>query len=354
MKLPSFKAILPVLIGLLIWVLPVPDGLTVEAWRYFAIFVGVVAALILEPIPAAAAGFIGVTLAAALLLVPTPAPQPPAKPAEPAKAAAPAPTAPDKPAAEAAKPAAETVKPAAPAAAAAPTQTAAATAEPGKTPAAPAAAPAKPAEEPKPAPKIKPGDVVRWALSGFSNGTVWLIFIAFMFAMGYERTRLGKRIALLLVKGLGKKTLGLGYAVAFADLILAPFTPSNTARSGGTIFPIIENIPPLYGSSPDNEPRKIGGYLMWTALATTCVTSSTFITALAPNLLALELTAKTAKLTFDWMEWFKSFLPVGLILFAITPYLTYKFYPPTLKASAEVSEWAAAELAKMGRMSGKE
>ena len=29
------------------------------------------------------------------------------------------------------------------------------------------------------------------------------------------------------------------------------FTPSNTARSGGTIYPIIANLPPLYGSKPN-------------------------------------------------------------------------------------------------------
>ena len=54
-----------------------------------------------------------------------------------------------------------------------------------------------------------------------------------MFAMGYEKTGLGRRIVLLLVKAMGRKTLTLGYAVATADLILAPFTSSNTARSSG-------------------------------------------------------------------------------------------------------------------------
>ncbi|HKN09978.1 MAG TPA: SLC13 family permease, partial [Pseudomonadota bacterium] len=91
-----------------------------------------------------------------------------------------------------------------------------------------------------------PVEAIRWALSGFSNTTVWLIFGAFMFALGYEKTGLGRRIALVLVKALGRKTLTLGYAVMGADLILAPFTPSNTARSGGTIFPVIKNLPPLY------------------------------------------------------------------------------------------------------------
>src|SRR6187549_4162299 len=57
-----------------------------------------------------------------------------------------------------------------------------------------------------------------WALSGFSNTTVWLIFGAFMFALGYEKTGLGRRIALLLVKAMGRKTLTLGYAVMIADL----------------------------------------------------------------------------------------------------------------------------------------
>src|SRR5678815_1161511 len=78
----------------------------------------------------------------------------------------------------------------------------------------------------------KPGfDAARaslgWALSGFSNTTVWLIFGAFMFALGYEKTGLGKRISLMLVEKMGRHTLTLGYAVVIADTILAPFTPSS-------------------------------------------------------------------------------------------------------------------------------
>jgi L-tartrate/succinate antiporter len=271
MKSLIWKAILPLLLGVIIALLPTPQGLTVTAWYYFAIFAAVILALILEPMPAAAIGFIGVFLVAVLGL----------------------------------------------------------------------AGP-------------KPSDSIRWALSGFSNTTVWLIFGAFMFALGYEKTGLGRRIALVLVEFLGKRTLGLGYAVAFSDLILAPFTPSNTARSAGTIFPIIRNIPGLYGSAPGETSRKIGAYIMWTAFATTCVTSSMFITALAPNLLALELVNKTAKISISWTEWFLGFLPVGIILFSVLPYLIYKIYPPEIKASTEVQAWATGELGKMGKFTRKE
>ncbi len=141
-----------------------------------------------------------------------------------------------------------------------------------------------------------PAEGLRWALSGFSNSTVWLIYAASLFALGYEVTGLGRRIALMLVHKLGSKTLGLGYAIALSDLVLAPFTSSNTARAS-SVFPIVSNIPPLYGSSPTENPRKIGSYIMWIAFATQCVTSSMFLTALAPNVLAVELSARSRRST---------------------------------------------------------
>jgi L-tartrate/succinate antiporter len=197
--------------------------------------------------------------------------------------------------------------------------------------------------------------ILSWGLSGFANTTVWLIFGAFMFALGYEKTGLGRRIALLLVKAMGRKTLTLGYAVTISDLLLAPFTPSNTARSGGTIYPVIRNLPALYDSKP-NDPsmRRMGSYLMWVALAATCVTSSMFLTGLAPNLLAVELVRKTAQIEFTWVGWFMAFAPVGILLLVLVPLLVYWIYPPEVKEGAEVPAWAAKELDKMGPLTQRE
>lgn len=328
-------ALAPLIVAGLVWMLPVPAGLEAYAWQYFAIFAGVVVALITEPVPAAMAGLVGVTLAASLNLVPVQAPA--TKPAAPAKA-------------ETAKPA-ETAKAEAPKVETRPAESAAPAVskpEASKPDAAKAAEPAKAPARPKPA------DAIKWALTGFADSTVWLIFIAFMFAKGYEKTGLGRRISLALVRWLGKSSLGLGYATACADLALAPFMPSNTARSGGTVYPIIKNIPVLYGSTPENEPRKLGAYLMWTALATTTVTSSMFLTGLAPNLLALSLVQKTAGITITWTEWFLAFAPVGVPLFLVTPWLAYVLYPPTLKRSDDAPAWAGEELAKLGPLSSKE
>src|ERR1700747_3502025 len=51
---------------------------------------------------------------------------------------------------------------------------------------------------------------LNWALSGYSNSTVWLIFGAFILALAYSSTGLGHRLALVIIKRMGKSTLLLG------------------------------------------------------------------------------------------------------------------------------------------------
>ena len=200
-----------------------------------------------------------------------------------------------------------------------------------------------------------PAKSLRWMLSGFAESTVWLVVGAFVFAIGYRKSRLGRRIALGLVRGLGRNTLGLGYAVALADFALAPATPSNTARSGGVLYPILSNIPRIYGSEPGTPSAKlIGSYVMWTAFAATGVTSSLFLTALAPNGAALAIAKRTVGLDVSWGQWFIGFAPLGLLLMAVVPLLAYAVCRPQIKASPEISAWAAQELATMGPMSRAE
>jgi L-tartrate/succinate antiporter len=280
----SWKALAPVLVAVAIAIIPAPEGLAPHAWYFFALFAGVIVGLMLEPLPGAAIGLIGVVLVTLL------APYVLFAPAELAK------------------------------------------------------------------PGFKAANAsLAWALSGFSNSTVWLIFAAFMFALGYEKTGLGRRIALALVKWMGKRTLTLGYAVTFADLLLAPFTPSNTARSAGTVFPVIRNLPALYQSEPnDPSSRRIGGYLMWVAIAATSITSSMFVTALAPNLLAIEMANKTAKVAISWTDWFVAFAPVGIVLLLVLPLVAYFVYPPQVKSGEEVPKWAKSELGKLGSLTTRE
>lgn len=88
-------------------------------------------------------------------------------------------------------------------------------------------------------------------LSGYSSGTTWLVFSAFTLSAAFVTTGLGKRIAYLLIGKIGNTTLGLGYVTVFLDLVLAPATPSNTARAGGIVLPIINSVAVALGSEPE-------------------------------------------------------------------------------------------------------
>lgn len=187
-----------------------------------------------------------------------------------------------------------------------------------------------------------------WAVSGFSNSVIWLIFAAFMFGTGYEKTGLGRRIALMLVKKMGHRTLFLGYAVMFSELILAPVTPSNSARGAGIIYPIIRNLPPLYNSQPNSaSSRSIGSYIMWMGIVADCVTSAIFLTAMAPNLLLIGLMKGASHTALSWGDWFLGMLPLSILLVLIVPWLAYLLYPPVLKSGDQVPLWADTELKAM-------
>ena len=200
-----------------------------------------------------------------------------------------------------------------------------------------------------------PAQSAQWALSGFGNATVWLIFAGYMFTLGYTQTGLGKRIALHLVRLLGHRTLGLGYAVALADLALAPFTASATARSAGTIYPVIRHIPELYDSRPDDgTARRLGAYLLYTALASELRHQQHVHHRARAEHAGDQRHRQTAGVTVSWLDWFVGFAPVGIVLLVVVPLLLYMIYPPEIRTAPEAPRWAAEQLASMGPMTRQE
>ncbi len=79
-----------------------------------------------------------------------------------------------------------------------------------------------------------------------------------------------------------------------------------------------------------------------------------FLTALAPNLLAVDLIAKSTGHAISWGEWAKVMIPLMVPLFLLTPWLAYVIYPPTQKKSPEAPAWASEELKKLGPITFKE
>ncbi|AXV41297.1 sodium:sulfate symporter family protein [Staphylococcus sp. M0911] len=193
---------------------------------------------------------------------------------------------------------------------------------------------------------------IKAAVQGFGNNSIWLIAMAFFISRGFVKTGLGRRIALQFVKLFGKKTLGLAYSLVGVDLILAPATPSNTARAGGIMFPIIKSLSESFGSSPkDGTERKMGAFLIFTEFQGNLITAAMFLTAMAGNPLAQNLAEKTAHVHITWMNWFLAALVPGLVSLIVVPFIIYKMYPPTVKETPNAKQWAENELANMGPIS---
>ena len=192
------------------------------------------------------------------------------------------------------------------------------------------------------------------ALAGFANTTVWLIVAAFLVARGFIITGLGRRIAYHFIRAFGRKTLGLAYAIEASDLVISPATPSNTARAGGILYPIVRSLCSTFGSEPGDTSRKIGSYLMKMEYQGVVVTSAMFMTSCAINPLVVELAKKTANVSLSWGTWALAAIVPGLISLIIVPYLLYKLYPPEIKETPQASQLAHTELEKMGPLSRRE
>ncbi len=200
----------------------------------------------------------------------------------------------------------------------------------------------------------KPAAALADALSGFSNSLIWLIGISIMISISLTKTGLGARIGYHLIALFGKRTLGIAYALAFTETILAPVTPSNTARGGGIIHPIMKSVADSFGSKPEKgSTEKIGRYLALVNYNTNPITSAMFITATAPNPLIVSLIAAGTALSFElsWTTWaIAAFVP-GIVSLLLMPLVIYFMYKPEITKTPDAPDFAKAELAKLGPLS---
>lgn len=190
-------------------------------------------------------------------------------------------------------------------------------------------------------------------LLGYQSGTTWLIFTAFTLSSAFVITGLGKRIAYYMIGWIGNTTLRLGYVTVFLDLLLSPATPSNTARAGGIVFPIINSVAVALGSDPEKSPKLAGRYLLLNVYMTVKTTSYLFLTAMAPNALALSIMEPVLGFKVNWIEWFLAASVPGLLCLFLIPLICYFIAKPELK-HVDNKNIAKKGLEELGPMSMRE
>ncbi|MDO4658025.1 DASS family sodium-coupled anion symporter [Kingella sp. (in: b-proteobacteria)] len=282
MGFKPIPAAVAVVLTLILWFIPAPEGVAPNAWHLLALFIGVIAGIIGKAMPIGAMAVLAMTIVA-LLQVTVPEMGADGKPIK-------------NPSAQAAKD----------------------------------------------------------ALSSLNSTLIWMIGIAIMISRGLLKTGLGTRIGYLFLSIFGKKTIGVAYSLALCDLLIAPVTPSNTARGGAIVHPIMKAIAASFDSDPEKGTQnKIGRYLALVNYHANIISCLIFVTATAPNPLAVDLIAKAtdSKIHLSWGTWFTAMVVPGLVAMAVMPIILFFLYKPEITSTPDAPEMARTKLKEMGPMS---
>ena len=192
------------------------------------------------------------------------------------------------------------------------------------------------------------------ALAGYGNTTVWLVVAAFLIAGVVVRTGFGRRLALMLVSRFGKSILGLGYSLCGAEFLLGPVVPSNTARGGGILAPIMRSLAEALDSHPDQQPERAGTYLTLVGAHANLITAAMFLTGMAANPLVAAAAKDIFDIEFGWGTWALGALVPGLVGLALLPPFIYFLAKPALTDTRAAQEVGRKELQEMGRWNRSE
>jgi DASS family divalent anion:Na+ symporter len=192
------------------------------------------------------------------------------------------------------------------------------------------------------------------ALRGYADPIVWLVLAAFFISRGMIKTGLGRRIALLFIRAIGRRSLGLGYALVGTDMLLASVIPSNGARAGGIILPIAKSIAETYDSKPGATAERLGAFLMTLIYQCDVIICATFLTGQASNVLIAKFAKQVAGIDLTYGRWLLGAIVPALISLAVVPQLLFRLYPPEIKHTPAAAEFANAELERMGPASREE
>ena len=192
---------------------------------------------------------------------------------------------------------------------------------------------------------------VNQALIGFSKPTVWLVVSAFFIATAFVKTGLGKRMAYVFIAYFGKTKIGLSYGLIMVEFILSTLIPSNTARGGGVVYPIVQSIATGFNSHPKDESRyKIGAYLMLLCFQANTITSGIFMTALVGNPLSAQI-AQGFGIELNLITWAKAAVIPGVACLLVLPLVLLKVCPPQINSTVQIATDTKKKLKDLGGLS---
>jgi DASS family divalent anion:Na+ symporter len=191
------------------------------------------------------------------------------------------------------------------------------------------------------------------AYSGFANGTILLIVVAFLVANAVVKCGLSARAGHWMVSRFGRSTLGLSYSIFVLDAVIAPAFPSNTARSG-VLYPLAFSLADAAGARTNRpERQRLGAFLMYSGIASLSVSSALWLTAMAANPLGTEI-ARGMGIEIGFGRWLLAAAVPTICAMALLPVVLYRIIGPEVRATPDAPAAARKALASLGPLTSQE
>lgn len=193
--------------------------------------------------------------------------------------------------------------------------------------------------------------VVRFqtAFAGFAESTPWFLFGALLFGVMATKSGLAKRLAFMVMRGIGHTYSRLLLGLILSDFVLTFVVPSGIARvviMAAVALGLIE----AFGVGRQSNIAR-GMFIILTYTATIF---DKMIIAGAASITARGLIEKVGEVEVLWSHWFLAYLPCDLITIFVAWRMTMWLYPPEKPALPGGALFLAEELRRMGPWSARE
>lgn len=191
----------------------------------------------------------------------------------------------------------------------------------------------------------------------FGLDVIWLNVMAFVLSAMLVKTRLAKRLALVLIERFGRRASWALGAFVIVQFVLAPLIPATAARAALTL-PLMIAVAAIYGSTAEH-PTNFGRNLFLLNLTGISILSSTVMTGSAANIVAVGFIEEMAGRRIYYTDWLTAAAPVAVltVFFAwwLGPRVIFRV-PPDQRAPAIAQGMAAvtAERQAMGALTARE
>src|SRR5919108_1159756 len=184
------------------------------------------------------------------------------------------------------------------------------------------------------------------AFSGFADTSAWFLFGAMCFGLMAGKSGLARRLAYIVMRGVGHSYARLLLGLILSDFLLTAIVPSGIARVV-IMAAIAMGLVDAFGVGKGSNIAR-GMFIILVYQATIF---DKMVIAGAASITARGLIERVGEVKVLWSQWFLAYLPCDLITIFAAWRLTLWLYPPETRALPGGASFLAGELRKMGSLS---